>query len=68
MDSPLNNSRFSKADSEAFRSTGASLVFKTIGRNIKPSWTNRIVKDVNDLTYNLDLNLLGKNKFKSVTL
>ena len=68
MSSPLNYSRVSKADSEALRSTGVSLVFRTVGRNIKPSWSNRITKDVNDLSYNIDINLFGKNQFKSMTL
>lgn len=68
MDSPLNYSRFSKPDSDFFRSTGTSLVFKTVGRNTKPSWSNRIVKDVNDLQYSINVDLFGKNKFQSVTL
>lgn len=68
MDSPLNYSRFSKNDSDIFRSTGTSLVFKTVGRNTKPSWSNRIIKDVNDLHYDLDIDILGKQKFHSVTL
>lgn len=68
MSSPLNYSRVSKADSEALRSTGVSLIFKTVGRNIKPSWSNRITKDVNDLSYNIDINFFGKNQFKSMTL
>jgi len=59
MSSPLNYSRVSKADSEALRSTGVSLVFRTVGRNIKPSWSNRITKDVNDLSYNIDINFFG---------
>ena len=67
MNSPLNYSRVSKADSEALRSTGASIVFKTVGRNVKPTWTNRITKDVNDLSYNININFFGKNRFKSVT-
>jgi hypothetical protein len=68
MDSPLNYSRFSKPDSDVFKSTGTSLVFKTVGRSTKPSWSNRIIKDVNDLSYTLDLDLIGKQKFHSVTL
>lgn len=68
MDSPLNGSRFSKNDSEIFRSTGTSLVFKTVGRNTKPSWSNRIIKDVNDLQYDLDIDIIGKYKFQSTTL
>lgn len=68
MNSPLNYSRVSKADSDALRSTGTSLVFKTVGRNVKPSWSNRITKDVNDLSYNININFFGNNKFKSLTL
>lgn len=68
MDSPLNNSRFSKADSDRFRTTGTSLVFKTVSRNTRPPWSNRIIKDVNDLNYTLEIDLIGKHKFLSVDL
>lgn len=68
MDSPLNYSRFSKPDSDVFKSTGTSLVFKTVGRSTRPNWSNRIIKDVNDLNYTIDLDLIGKQKFHSTTL
>lgn len=58
-------SRFSKNDSEIFRSTGNSIVFKTVGRDTKPAWSNRFVKDVNDLDYDIDINLFGKQKSRS---
>lgn len=68
MDSPLDLSRLSKPDSDLLRSTGTSLVFKTVGRNTKPYWSNRFIKDVNDLNYNIDIDLFGKKKFHSTTL
>lgn len=45
-----------------------SLIFRTVGRNTKPSWSNRIVKDVNNLHYNLHIDLFGQEKSHSVTL
>lgn len=68
MEYPLSYSRLSKPESEAFRSTGTSLVFKTVGRGTRPSWSNRITKDINDLQYNLETDYIGKAKFSSVTL
>jgi len=36
---------------DQMKSTGASLFFKSIGREVRPSWSNRIIKDFNDLDY-----------------
>lgn len=68
MDSSLQHSRISKTDSERFRSTSASIVFKSIGRDIKPFWGNRIIKDFNDLSYDVPIDLLGKGKFNKKIL
>jgi hypothetical protein len=68
MDSSLQHSRLSKPDSERFRSTGTSLVFRSIGREIKPTWGNRIVKDINDLNYDIPIDFFGKGKFTKSTL
>jgi hypothetical protein len=50
------------------RSTGTSLVFRSIGREIKPTWGNRIVKDFNDLSYDVPIDLIGKGKFTKSTI
>ena len=39
-----------------------SIVFRTISRDTKPTWTNRIIKDFNDLSYNVNINFFGKGK------
>lgn len=38
---------------EKLKSTGASLFYKAVGRDTKPAWGNRIVKDFNDLDYDI---------------
>lgn len=48
--------------------TSTSLIFKTISRSIQPPLSHRIVKEYNDLDYNINLNLIGKDKFKSLQL
>lgn len=35
------------------RSTGSSLFYRAVGRETKPAWGNRIVKDFYDLDYNV---------------
>lgn len=52
---PVSPSKFSKT----------SIVFRTISRDTKPTWTNRITKDFNDLSYNVNINLFGKRNNKN---
>jgi len=36
---------------EALKSTGTSIFYKAVGRDTRPAWGNRIIKDFNDLDY-----------------
>jgi hypothetical protein len=36
---------------ETLKSTGTSVFYKAIGRDTRPAWSNRIIKDFNDLDY-----------------
>jgi hypothetical protein len=35
------------------RSTGSTMFYRAVGRETKPAWGNRIVKDFYDLDYNV---------------
>lgn len=48
------------------RSTGSSMFYRAVGRETKPAWGNRIVKDFYDLDYNVASTTFKLNEnFKS---
>jgi hypothetical protein len=54
---------------EAMKSTGASLFFRSIGRETRPTWGNRIVKDFYDLDYDVQADLFKHtSKFRNSEL
>ena len=53
--------------SEKAKSTGISLFDRAVGRDSRPTWGNRIYKDVNDLNYDVKVDRFAHiNHFKKV--
>lgn len=60
----LGESRNSSKDQ--MKSTRGSFFVKATGRDTKPAWSNRIVKDFYDLDYQVDRDRFNNiNKFKN---
>lgn len=56
----------SSSNKEQMKSTRGSFFVKATGRDTKPAWTNRIVKDFYDLDYQVDRDRFNNiNKFKN---
>lgn len=55
----MKSSRHTSIESleDSLGGTGSALFRKAVGRDTKPAWTNRIVKDFYDLDYDLPDNL-----------
>lgn len=65
----LSDSRSTSAAKEQFKSTRGSFFIKATGRDVRPAWSNRIVKDFNDLDYDVERNRLSSiNKFKNTDI
>ena len=61
----LGDSR-STSEKEQMKSTRGSFFVKATGRDNKPAWGNRIVKDFNDLGYDVERNRFSNiSKFKN---
>ncbi len=61
----LGDSR-STSEKEQMKSTRGSFFVKATGRDNKPAWGNRIVKDFNDLDYDVERNRFSNiSKFKN---
>ena len=62
----LDDSRASSALKKNMKSTRGSFFTKGTGRDIKPSWGNRIVKDFYDLDYDISIDRFSNNnRFKN---
>jgi hypothetical protein len=65
----LSDSRSTSAAKEQFKSTRGSFFIKATGRDVRPAWSNRIVKDFNDLDYDVERNRFSSiNKFKNTDI
>lgn len=65
----LSDSRSTSAAKEQFKSTRGSFFIKATGRDVKPAWSNRIVKDFNDLDYDVQRDhFFNINKFKNTEI
>ncbi len=63
----ISDSRASTSLKDNLKSTRGSLFYKAMGRDTKPAWGNRIVKDFYDLDYNPESDLLS-NSFKKSSM
>ena len=62
----MEDSRATSALKKNMKSTRGSFFSKGTGREIAPSWGNRIVKDFNDLDYDVSIDRFSnKNRFKN---
>ena len=62
----MGDSRASSAAKQNMKSTRGSFFTKVTGRDSKPTWGNRIVKDFNDLQYDVSIDRFSKpNRFKN---
>ena len=48
----ISDSRASTSLKDTLKSTRGSFFYRAMGRDTKPAWGNRIVKDFYDLDYN----------------
>lgn len=65
----LSDSRSTSTAKEQLKSTRGSFFLKATGRDVKPPWTNRIIKDFNDLDYDVNTDRFSNiNRFTNTAL
>lgn len=62
----LQESRASSSNQDPLKSTRGSFFSRALGRDSRPAWSNRIVKDFNDLDYDTTIDRFSNStRFKN---